>query len=181
MPGTTDRDLARCAIGRPSHNSWHSIPQVGVSLIMRRRWRIFLPAMGLILFSAETYHSFRVQREIEHVPSRYFWWSAIRLDTDPASKRHEISRRPCLDDKENCTSWDIQDRWVDPGWMQTFLLVSALPAFAIGGLAVRSLGKLGISQLSSFLVLMPILIICWYCFVGWLLDRWHESARKDAG
>jgi hypothetical protein len=47
-------------------------------------------------------------------------------------------------------------------------MVSALPAFIIGGLAVSGLGRLGVSQVSSFMFVMPALIFVWYYFVGWL-------------
>jgi hypothetical protein len=141
---------------------------------MQKRWRIALPAIGLILFSAVSYHSWRMNRELQHTPSRYFWWSAIRLDSDPANKRNHVTTR-CDDDKENCVSWDLPNRWVDPGWLQKFLIFSALPAFAVGGFAVGGLGRLGISQVSSFMFLMPVLILAWYYFIGWLLDRWSQK------
>ena len=147
---------------------------------MRQRLRILLPVLGLVLFTAESYHSFREQSDIERAPTRYFWWSAIRLDTDPMRKRQQSST-PCLESKENCTAWELRDRWVDPGWLQIFLMFSAFPAFIIGGFAVRALGKLGISQLSSFMLLMPILILTWYYFVGWLLDRWHQKRMDGSG
>jgi len=63
--------------------------------------------------------------------------------------------------------------------MAKFLMISALPAFAVGGLAVGGFGRLGVSQVSSFMVLMPPLIAAWYFFVGWLVDRWvyRRSSR----
>lgn len=61
--------------------------------------------------------------------------------------------------------------WVDPSLLAQFLMLSALPAFVVGGLVVKGLGRLGISQISSFLFLMPLLIFAWYYFVGWLIDR----------
>jgi hypothetical protein len=30
----------------------------------------------------------------------------------------------------------------------------------------------GLSQVSSFMFLMPVLIYAWYHLIGWLLDRW---------
>jgi len=138
----------------------------GVSLNMRKRWRVVLPVIGIILFSLVSYHSLRVDRE---TPSRYFWWSSIRLDSDPWNKRY-WGAIPCQDGKENC--WQLRTKWVDPALLDQFLMVSALPAFAIGRFAVRSLGGRGISQVSSFMFLMPVLIGAWYYLVGWLLDRW---------
>jgi hypothetical protein len=51
-------------------------------------------------------------------------------------------------------------------------MLSALPAFVVGEFAVHGLGRMGISQVSSFMFLMPVLIFAWYYFIGWLLDRW---------
>jgi len=141
---------------------------------MQMRWRIILPIVGLILFGGESYYSFRVNRETQHTPSRYFWWSAIRLDSDPANKRHRTTTT-CEGGKENCVNWDLADRWVDPGLPDRLLMLSALPAFVVGGFAVTGLGRLGISQVSSFLFLMPLLILAWYYFIGWLVDRWTHK------
>ena len=52
-----------------------------------------------------------------------------------------------------------------------FLMISAIPAFAVGAIAVGGLGRLGISQVSSFMVLMPLLISTWYYALGLLIDR----------
>jgi hypothetical protein len=112
----------------------------GVSLNMRKRWRVALPVIGIILFSVVSYHSLRVAREI---PGRYFWWSSIRLDSDPSNRRN-WGAIPCQDGKENC--WELRTIWVDPGLLDQFLMLSALPTFAAGGFAVRSLGRMGINQ-----------------------------------
>lgn len=87
---------------------------------------------------------------------------------------------PCRDGKENC--WELRNKWVDAGLLEEFLMLSALPAFVVGGLAVRSLGRIGINEVSSFMFLMPVLICVWYCRIGWVLDRWiskrsHLSTR----
>ena len=146
---------------------------------MQKRLRVILPIVGLIFFSAVSYHSSRVNKEIQRVPSRYFWWSSIRLDSDPANKRI-LATAPCKDGKEDCVKWDLADRWVDPGLLETFLMLSAFPAFVVGMFAVGGLGRLGISQVSSFMFLMPVLIFAWYYVVGWLLDRWsHKHLRQS--
>jgi len=147
----------------------------GVSLNMRKRWKLVLPVIGVILFSVVSYRSLWVDREI---PSRYFWWSSIRLDSDPSNKRN-WGAIPCQDGKENC--WELRTKWVDPALLDQFLMLSALPAFAIGGFAVRSLGRRGISQVSSFMFLMPVLIGAWYYLVGWLLDRWIYMRLQREG
>jgi hypothetical protein len=59
-------------------------------------------------------------------------------------------------------------------------MLSAFPAFVVGGLAVGGLGRLGISEFSTFMLLMPVLIVAWYYFVGWLLDRWLGKRRQQS-
>ena len=149
----------------------------GVSLDMRKRWRVVLPVIGIILFSGVSYHSFRLNRHIERAPSRYFWWSSIRLDSDPSDRR-DLGAIPCKDGKENC--WELRTMWVEPSLLEQFLMLSALPAFTVGGFAVRSLGRMGINQVSSFMFLMPVLICAWYYLIGWLLDSWisRRSRRR---
>jgi len=109
-----------------------------------------LPIIGIIFFSAASYHSLRRNQEIERAPSRYFWWSSIRLDSDRANKRNWVAT-PCEGGKGNC--WDRLDIWVYPSLTEQFLMQSALPAFVVGEFAVRGLGRMGISQVSSFNVL----------------------------
>lgn len=140
---------------------------------MRRRWRLVLPVIGLILFAGETHQSVRMNREDRPNPSRYFWWSSIRLDSDPLN-RHPRVALPCKNGAGNCIEWDwaLVDMWVDPGWLTRGLMVSALPAFAIGAFIVGGLGRLGINQIWSFVIFVPILIFTWHYFIGWLIDRW---------
>ena len=52
------------------------------------------------------------------------------------------------------------------------LILSGLPAFAVGKIIVGGLGRLGINQIWSFLISMPLLLFTWYYFLGWLVDRW---------
>lgn len=142
--------------------------------IMRKRWCMILPVVGLMLFGAISYHSFRINGEIQRQPSKYFWWSAIRLDSDPTNKRHQ-AERPCTGGTEDCVEWKLSYTWVDPGLTGNFVLLSGFPAFFVGGFAVRALGKLGVSEVSTFMFLMPVLIAAWYYLIGWLLDRWSHT------
>jgi hypothetical protein len=52
-----------------------------------------------------------------------------------------------------------------------FLMLSALPAFVFGTAVVRGLASLGVSEVWSFAIVMPLLISAWFYFVGWLIDR----------
>jgi len=148
---------------------------------MRVRLKIVLPLIGLFIFSAATYHSFR-QRELERTPNKYFWWSSIRLDTDPANKRD--SDTTFYKDAQGLT-WELRDRWVYPSLLEQFLMLSAFPAFLTGWLAVIGLGKLGVCQVSSFMLVMPVTIFGWYYFIGWLLDsgirKWSRRSTPAPG
>lgn len=146
---------------------------------MRRRWRIILPAVGLFVFSVESYHSVRMNREVLHTPSKYFWWSSFRLDSDPLN-RHPKGATPCRNGEENCGTWDLRETWITPAFLTRFLMLSAFPAFFVSGLAVGGLGRSGVSEFSSFMFLTPTLIVAWYYFVGWLLDRWLSKRRQQS-
>ena len=144
---------------------------------MRWHWRLFLPTLGLVLFGVGSYVDFRMDREHPLPSNRYFWWSSIRLDRDPLGRNSPP--RASHQNDDGSVGWDPPTRWVTPGPVAKFLMISALPAFAAGGLAVGGLGRLGVNQVSSFMVLMPVLIAAWYFFVGWLVDRWvyRRSSR----
>ena len=144
---------------------------------MRKSCRLAFPVIGIFLFSVVSYHSLR--RENRETQNKYFWWSSIRLDSDPLSRRNSGAIQiPCQDGKENC--WELRTEWVDPGLLEQFLMLSAFPAFVVGGFAVRTLGRMGINQVSSFMFLMPVLICAWYYLIGWLLDRWISKRSHSS-
>lgn len=144
---------------------------------MKLRWRLLLPVVGLLLFSFGSYESF-AHRVFPH--SRYFWWSSIRLDSDPLNKRFPAERPLCrnnADDSVDCALVDPLGVYVNPGWLARFLFLTALPAFLLGAGVVGGLGRLGVSQLLSFMISMPLLICAWFYFVGWVVDRWLTRRR----
>ena len=144
---------------------------------MRRPKRLLLPMIGLMLFGTETYHSVRAKDT--HVDSsRYFWWSSIRLDSDPLNGHPQVAA-PCRRDVEDCAGWVLRGEWVDPGLLTRALMLSALPAFAISVLIVSGLGHLGINENWSFLISLPPLIFAWFYFVSWLVDRWIFQRRHQ--
>jgi hypothetical protein len=149
---------------------------------MPKRWRIALPCIGLSLFIALTHGSLRMNREIQRSPSRYFWWTSIRLDSDPLNRHPKSTTAPCKNGQENCVNWELRPIvWVDPSWTAKFLMLSALPAFLVGAAVVGGLAGLGVSEVWSFAIEMPLLILAWFCFVGWLIDRWvHKRSRLRA-
>ncbi len=137
---------------------------------MSPRWRVILPVVGLLLFVGETYQSVRVNRATSHNASKYFWWSSIRLDSDPLNK-HPQGIAPCKAGEENCVIWDLRGIWVDPGLLTMLLMLSGLPASVICAILVCALGHLGISEIWSFMISMPLLFLSWFYFLGRLIDR----------
>ena len=144
---------------------------------MRIRWRVALPLFGLMLFAFGTYDSFGPGR-IHDNTGRYFRWSSFRLDSDPLNRRSRSATAvPCKDSTETCMATDPLEVYVDPGWLARCFILSALPAFLVGAGIVHSLSRLGVSEVTSFMISMPLLIFAWFYFVGWLLDRWREKRR----
>jgi len=77
---------------------------------------------------------------------------------------------------ENCDS-EPEYIWVDPGWIERALTLTALPAFLLTIVVVHGLAHLEISELLTFLFTMPLLTVAWFYTLGWLLDRWlHKRA-----
>lgn len=144
------------------------------------RWRIVLPAVGSLLFAGVSFESLR-NREYQKDPGRYFWWSSIRLDSDPLN-RHPLPHvaTPCKDAAGDCVVWDPVSLWVDSGLLPKTLILSAIPAFFAGMLFVRALGHHGVSEVSSFMAWTPVLLVAWYYAVGWLIDRWLYKRRQNS-
>lgn len=132
---------------------------------MRISWKVVLPLVGLLLFAGVTYRS---TRGWHHASSRYFWWSSIPLDSTPLSK----SESACKEGVENCQEWGPQSIEVDAGLLARTLILSAIPAFFLGQLIAAELGRLGVSEALTFMVLMPLLIGSWFYFLGRLIDSW---------
>ena len=136
---------------------------------MRVRWRMVLPVVGLVLFAGVTYDSLRLNSEIRHPPGQYFYWSFIRLDSDP---------NPCKGGNAECISWDHPyEARIEPGPLTLLLTLPAFPAFVVGIVIVHGVWRLGISEVTSFFVSMPLLISAWYYFIGWLVDRWRDRRQ----
>ena len=144
--------------------------------IMRIRWRLLLPVIGLVLFGGVSYDSLRVNREAKNATGRYFWWSSIRLDSDPLNRQPST---PCKERSADCVSWDPVYIWVDPGWLTKSLILSAFPAFLVGAIIVNGLKRLGISEVTTFMISMPLIIVGWYYLTGRLLDRWTNKRPRQ--
>jgi hypothetical protein len=136
---------------------------------MRVCWRLILPLIGLTLFAAETRRSLSVDREIQRTPGRYFWWSSIPLDSNPLNEPASVANG--CEGIENCTTWDLKYIYVSPGVLTKFLIISAFPAFLACALTLVGLRRFGINEFWGFMVCMPVLLLMWYYFLGWILDR----------
>jgi hypothetical protein len=146
------------------------------NILMRFRWTIIVPTLGLVLFAAITFNALRWNRAFFATPSQHFWWSGTRLNKNPLNQHPKAPRStPC---GEGCASWDPEYIWVEPGILPRILVLSALPSFVIGLSIVRGLSHFGISELKSFMVTMPLLVMVWHGFVGWLFDRWRLKRRQ---
>jgi hypothetical protein len=145
---------------------------------MRLRWSLILPIVGLILFTAVTIRSAKFNAHDESHPRKYFWWSSLRLDTDPLN-RHPVPAQPCSDGGQNCAEWMLRAQWVTPSIVDRVLAISGLPAFFVGALIVAVCSNLGIDEVLAFMVSMPVLLFCWYYFVGWLIDRWLYKRKQS--
>ena len=141
---------------------------------MRIRWRLALPLLGLSLFALISYKSFQRNRVRGFSDSHYFYWSSIRLGPDPL-RIEPPPTVPCKDASENCVAWDPDTNWINPGLAARLLVLTALPAFVIGIFIIHALARLGISEVTTFMVSMPFLIFAWYYLVGWLIDRWRSK------
>ena len=141
----------------------------------RLRWRMVLPLMGLILFAGVTFSSLRMNLRSSGRPIKYFWWgSMIILDSDPLNRRPQV---PCKNGAEDCGVWNPKRMWVDPGWLEMSYGLSILPALAAGEAVAVSLGRLGISEISSFMVVTPLAIFAWHFFLGALIDYYRKRKR----
>jgi hypothetical protein len=136
---------------------------------MRIRFSVILPVLGLLLFAAVSYRSMAANPEAQSVPNKYYWWSSLRLDTDPLN-RHPQFANPCQNNQQNCSDWKPAYLDISPSGLDKLLIFSALPAFLAGAGLVIGLSKLGVDEVLTFMVSMPILLFAWFYLVGWLLD-----------
>ena len=139
------------------------------------RW--ILPILGLIVFSVISYSSFRWHRQYAK-DSHIFLWSSIHLDSDPLNRRPSNPRHTqCPPEEPDCFEWDLSTLVVEPGFLTRALMISAFPAFIVGAVEVDLLGRLGVSQVASFMVPMPILIFAWFYLVEKGLTKWGVAIR----
>jgi hypothetical protein len=136
---------------------------------MPLRLRLALPSLGLALFAILSWHSVHWNNQLQLSSSRYFWWASIRLDSDPLNRHPRTAS--CGVGIEDCTKWAPDSIWITPRAMQRTLMISAFPAFIASLAVAHGLGRIGVSEVLSFMVCTPLFIFAWFYFVGWLLDR----------
>ena len=145
--------------------------------VVRMSWQCVLPVIGLLLFLLQSYESYRNNQNRRF--HRYFYWSSIRLDSDPLNKQYYTKETGSDMASEERVAWDPEVIWVDPGWLSRLLMISALPAFVVGAAVVVGLGRLGVSQILTFMISMPVLISAWYGLISWLIDRWRLGRLRS--
>ena len=134
-----------------------------------------LPLSGLLFFGLLTCGSYLSNKELHS--AKYFWWSSFELDRDPLNRK-SLRLVDCKPDDSTCSEWETVSIWIDPGWPARVLIISALPAFVIGRIAVHALGKLGVSELTTFMISVPILMFGWYYLVSWLGFRLYAQLKN---
>jgi hypothetical protein len=137
---------------------------------MRAYWRLILPLIGLILFGVESYHSYRLDQRLAGTRHRYHWWASIRLDSQPRTRTREATPPSCDPGTTGCTM-QFDFVWVDPGHLGNSLMLTGLPAFSVEAAILAIGARLGVSEIWTFMLTMPILIAGWFYLVGWLVDR----------
>jgi hypothetical protein len=140
---------------------------------------VVLPIFGLFLFALQTYGSFRLHHQFRVVSDRYFYWSAIRLDSRPGQSDHQRSgtyQSDSHDQQAGLRAWD----WANSSRIGRALMVIAAPAFAICGILVSALAQIGISEVPTFVILLPTLQCVWLYFVGLLIQKLLHRKRKAA-
>jgi hypothetical protein len=58
-------------------------------------------------------------------------------------------------------------------------LISALPAFVIGIAIAKEVGRLGVSELVTFMATIPLLIFAWDYALGWTIDRLVYKRQRN--
>src|SRR5215475_2443354 len=157
---------------------------------MKLRWRTILPLLGLLAFGIESYHSLAMNRRLGATAGKYYYWSSIRLDKDPLNKNPRTSS-PCngairlnspseSDSAPGGCAWETQYIWVHPSYFAEAFMAAALPAFGLSALTVRGLSRLGINEVWSFLVSMPVYVLGWFYLLGRVIDRWSSKHKMQA-
>ncbi len=116
-----------------------------------------------------TAQAYRLNAELRHPETaRLLWWGGIPLDRQPPNTHHKSDVTP------GEPAWDAAsvDYFAPPpsALVRAFGFV-ALPAFLIGMAITGALGTYGVNEAATFLIVMPLLVVAWFYFLGWLIER----------
>jgi hypothetical protein len=134
---------------------------------------VVLPLLGLLFFGIWSYGSYRFNQHTRI--DKYYWWVSIRLDRDPLN-RHPAVIPSCNPGEADC--WQPTSIWVEPGWLAIVLMTSAFPAFFLGRTLAHAVGQLGVSEVTTFMISVPILMFAWYYFLSWAGFRMVARLRR---
>src|SRR5260370_41782616 len=101
---------------------------------MQLRWSVILPMVGLILFAAVSYRSMPVNHHEQEAPRKYYWWSSLRLDSDPLNENPQLAA-PCATEKQNCSNGEFPNIKIVPSWLDRLFFTSGQSA-VLGGVAL---------------------------------------------
>jgi len=140
---------------------------------------LIVPITGLLVFAGESYRSFSQQRSTLKEDDACFCWSSTALDTKPLNTSHDVFGRRNLTScgyiRELNARTDIGCG--QPSLPARLLMITALPGFLASLVIVKGFAKLGVSEVTTFIVVTPPLIFAWYYFASWLVAR-LTSRRK---
>ena len=117
------------------------------------RWRRTLSIAGLALFVIVTAQSWRNSHRVHS--ARYFRWSVFLLNSQPLKTGES----------------DVVPPLPEPSWPDSILRATAFPALFIGIAIIYPLSRLGLSEVLTFMTLMPLVLFSWYYWIGRLIDR----------
>lgn len=135
---------------------------------MRILWQLILPGLALVIFGAVSLRYFQINRQFGPPQNRYFFWGGLLLDSAPPAQWRPKLAQVC----------DGPNVWSDPSFLTRGLVLTGFPAFVVGMPLIHLAGHFGVSELSSFFVLTPILLLGWFYLIGRIVDR---LVRKRVG
>ena len=112
---------------------------------------------------------------------RYFYWGKARLDPDPLGKdfkRIPLVMQPCANDPEHCVEFNAEYINSELSPLEKLFDFSALPTLAVEIVILEGSRRLGVNQVWTFMVSMPLLVFAWFYFLGRLIDRWRYKRSQ---
>jgi hypothetical protein len=137
---------------------------------MRKLFRVALPTAAVIAFGAISYGSYHNAQQHHQLQARYFVWSTLRLDSDPLGKRYPS---PCanLNTGESCFVWEDLAIYRHPSNAERVFVLLDFPAMIVGMFVSFMLGRIGVNEIWTFMISIPLLTAAWCFLVGRILDR----------